>query len=128
MSDEKTFYSDETGVRVTSARLIIENTTYAMANVASVRSAVEDPNRLGPVILIALGVLGVAAEISDRGAALVFGIVLLGGGIAWLVTQKPTYHVRISSSSGEADALSSRRKDYIDRVVQAINEAIIGRG
>ncbi|MFQ5927976.1 MAG: DUF6232 family protein [Terriglobia bacterium] len=53
---------------------------------------------------------------------------MAGLGIAWWRGQRPTHHLRIASASGESSALSSENKNRIDRVIQAINEAIIQRG
>ena len=50
---------------------------------------------------------------------------LLAGGMAWLRSVKPTFHVTIASSSGEIRALSSLNRPYIETIVGAINEAII---
>jgi len=129
MTEEKNFYADDAGVRITNSRLIFGNATYAMANVASVRTAVTNPSQTGPVVLILIGVLFalIGFTNSSFGVA-VFGIFVGALGVLWLNGLRPTFHIRISSSSGEADALSSRHRDYIDRVVQAINEAIISRG
>jgi len=124
VSEETTFYSDNVGVRVTDRRLIIANATYAMANIASVKTGITYPNRTGPVLLVLIGVICLFAGRD----ALAFGLVLGVVGVLWWMGQRSTYHVRISSASGEGDALSSARKDYIEGIIQAINEAIIKRG
>jgi len=45
MPDETTYYADKR-VRVTNARAILDNKTYAMANITSVSLTSEEPNRL----------------------------------------------------------------------------------
>ncbi len=62
--EETTFYSDNGGVRVTSARLIIGPTTYAMLNITSVMRAQELPSRVGPLVVLIIGVLSVFGGMS----------------------------------------------------------------
>ena len=45
-----------------------------------------------------------------------------------VATAKATYKMRIASASGEVDAISSKDKEYIQAIVQAIEEAFIKRG
>lgn len=127
--EETTFYSDDGGVRVTSARLIIGSTTYAMLNITSVMRAVEPPKRIGPLLFLIGGlfIFGGGLSGSDL-SAVVWGVLLLGIGVFWWWKQKPQYHLRIASASGEANAVTSPDKDRVDKIVQAVNEAIIGRG
>ena len=137
---EPTYYSDEKGVRITPTRLIIGSSTYAMANISSIKTATGDPSRWAGIVMALFGLffIGLGFVVMSLGgsvsvtvfAAIVFlmGIAVLGGGIAWAVLVKPTYHLRISSASGETDALMSKDKDYIAHVATALNEALIKRG
>ena len=127
---EKTFYTDEQGVRVTSTRLLVESTTFAMSNITSVSRTIQTPERRGPVFIGAFGALFILVGGSQREAAgiLVFGAILLGLAIFWWTRQKTTYGLRVASSSGELTPISSTSKDRIDKIVQAVNESIIDRG
>ena len=129
MATERTYHSDEKGVRITGTRAIFGSTTYSMANLSSVRTQVKPPNRSGGIWTALVGVvalvIGVATGVT--GITMVGVVIfLLGILIAWMA--KGTYYVMISSASGESEALSSSDKDYIDGVTRALNEAIIGRG
>jgi len=134
---EPTYYSDEKGVRITPTRLIIPGktrnegpSTYAMANITSVKTEKREPNRWGGIMtaLIGLILIVVGASFNSAGVIL-FGVVLLGAGIAWAVLLKPTYHLRVSSASGETEPLNPLKdKQYVGRVVTALNEALIKRG
>ena len=131
MAEEKemTFYSDDRGVRITNTRAIIGATTYAMANITSVSMGVKPANRipgsvvaiLGFLILLITGLLGSSGGV-------IFGVILLGIGILIAAIIKPTCIVRVGSASGEADAISSKDKKYIQTIVNAMNEAFIKRG
>lgn len=54
----------------------------------------------------------------------------MGLGIVWAILVKPTYQIRVASALGEDVVLpkATRDKKYVDRVVNAINEALIKRG
>jgi hypothetical protein len=126
---EITFYSDDRGVRVTNTRLMVPNTTYAMANISSVTTKTVDPSYGWPGLFILLG-LGCAVGGFSTGSSPVgiLGILLLGGGAYWAYSLKPDYHLRISSTGGESTALTSRDKGYVENLVAGIHEAIIHRG
>lgn len=120
MTEEKTFFH-QGGVRVTSARFINGGQTYAMSNVTSVKALIEKPQR-GGGILIALVALGMSI------AAPIVGIPALGLTLFYLYKQKPKYHVMLKTSGGEASALSTDHEEYVDDVVEAVNQAIVHRG
>lgn len=129
--DEATFYTDEQGVRVTSARLIVGSKTYAMRNITSVATRRSSPSYAGPVIagLLGLGfVLAGFAVNPHNSTNVILGALIAALGVLWTRVLKPDHHLQISSSAGESSALASKRKDYIDEIARAINEAIIHRG
>jgi hypothetical protein len=127
---ENTYYQDG-AVTVTNARAVLAGKTYAMANITSVSMAMRPANR-GVGIAVALVGLAIAAcsaaAGSDASVGILFGILALGAGIALAVMAKPSYIVRIGSASGEADGLVSKDKEHIQKIVNAMNEAIIKRG
>ncbi len=128
---EVTFYSDTKGVRITNARLIVGTTTYAMRNISSVGAGITKPSLFWPLILIIVGLLIFVATVEDplhSTRFLILAVLLILAGIVAWRGSKPTYHLRVSSSSGESTALSSDDKEYVGKVVQAVNEAIIHRG
>ena len=114
MTTERTFYSDEKGVRITSVRAIFGSKTYVMANITSVATAESPPSR-GPGITIAIiGFIMMVACIMLRITEVaIAGGVMLGLGILYAVLAKPTYHVKITSASGEEEPKSSNDKEYI---------------
>ncbi|HZQ09085.1 MAG TPA: DUF6232 family protein [Anaerolineae bacterium] len=56
-----------------------------------------------------------------------FALILIGG-IALAAMVKDKYAVRLGSASGELDGLVDGDRERIQRVVNAMNEAIIKRG
>ncbi len=121
---EQTFFS-QGDISVTNARVMIGAQTYAMSGITSVRSIKEDPSRKGPIIL---GIVGLLPLFSGEIGGIILGLVLIGAAIAWFISKKPTYHVGLVTASGEAKALGSTDPEYIRKIVNAINEAIIARG
>ncbi len=133
---EPTYYSDKKGVRITSTRLITPGktrdegpTTYSMANITSVKTEKREPKRvIGVLIALSGFVLGYIGYASSETGLLVSGVVIAGAGIALTVLLKPTYHLKVSSASGETEPLISNDKEYIGHITTAINEALIKRG
>lgn len=127
--EEQCFYSDSAGVRVTSTRLLVESTTYAMQNITSIKRDSTPPSRVGPVVIFLVGALLLLGGVSGSGLGMViFALLMLAVGAAWWKSQKTTYHLVIASASGEVKAISSEDKQRVDNIVQAVNESIIGRG
>jgi len=130
MAGEISVYQD-TNIQVTNLRAILQGKTYAMANITSVSMYTQPGNSTPGMIVAVLGALLLLVGLADadmRGCALVFGLGMLVGGIAIAASARNIYWVRIGSASGETNALSSRDREYITRIVGAMNEAIILRG
>ncbi|EEQ09834.1 hypothetical protein ymoll0001_18190 [Yersinia mollaretii ATCC 43969] len=53
---------------------------------------------------------------------------MLLAAIFWFKKIQPEYIVVLNSSSGEAQALRSYDKNYIQSVINALNESIVFRG
>ena len=128
---EENIYSDN-NVSVTTARVIISGTTYALRNITSVRMTTTPASSGCAVVLIVLGAISLLVALGtfgrDAGAgfvALLFAAGILAAGIFWLRSLKSSFHVTIASSSGEARALTSTDRAYIDKIVGSINEAIV---
>jgi hypothetical protein len=119
---ETTFYQDG-GVLVTQSRYVTNAKTYAMRNISSVHIFEIVKSKTAPVILAVLGFFLLFAN-DFR----IIGGLLLAGGVGALFLIKNEYAVRISTNSGEANSLVSKDKNYIQKIVSALNKAIIHRG
>jgi len=145
MSEEVTYYSDG-AIRITNARAVLGGKSYAMANITSVAMWKRPANRTPGVVIAIVGLLitlcaccpasfTLGSSDSDAAASglLFVGVGLLGllglvAGIVIAAIAKPSYVVRLGSASGETDALVSKDQEYIQKIVNAVNEAIIKRG
>ena len=128
MSDE-TVFLQLSNATVTSARIILNGTTYALRNVTSVTMRVVPPKvvvlyLLGGLILLA-GVMQLVAANFQFG---LFATAIGGGMIFFAAKAKSTYIVAMSTSAGQVDALKSTDKSVIQSVVEAINNAIVHKG
>lgn len=146
-SEERVLF-EENQVRVTNLRAIFENKTYAMSNITSVSLESSEPSSCvsATLLLVGIGLLGLFVVflffLAETGSEVAFPLgealnasmfLLLGGGclaasIRLRKLAKPTYTVRISSASGESNALSSADRDHVERIVRAMNQAIVMRG
>lgn len=123
MAEEKVFLN-ERGVSVSNSRMMYEGQTYAMSGVTSVKSFEKQPSRKGPLVLIVIGLLALAG-----GAATIIGaLLLLAGGIFWWIKQKAEYSVLLTSASGEMKTYTSTDKEFVMKIISAVNDAIVHRG
>lgn len=118
--DEKTFFEYE-GVKVTSARFVVDGQTFAMSNVTSVNPLVEPPKRFWGIVLLLVGLVGLTQNAF-------FGIPVVALSIYLLYKERALYHVMLRTSGGETKALTTHQKEYLDKVVAALNDAIVHRG
>ncbi len=128
MPEEAVFYSDARGLRVTERGVTLDNITYAFTNFTSIASRVERPSRVGPLLVIGVGVSFFVEEITRPS----FGLVILAGvvvavGVFWLVECKPVYSVDLSAVSGESAPILRGSEEWTTAVATAINEAIARR-
>jgi hypothetical protein len=134
--EEKVYY-DKGNVKITSARAILDDKTYVLKNISSVTVNKQEYGAessgagslwVGGGLCALVGII-VALSGGNVGVALIFFIV---AGICFYVAygKKGTpawtaYSVRIGSNAGDSDSLKSIDKEYITKVVNAINDAII---
>jgi len=133
-STEQEIFTDK-NVRVTNARIIIGGTTYALRNITSVKVASTPPKKGGANKLFffsALGFIGGLVWFFVGGDPRTPSLILIAASaifavlsILWSRSLKTMYHLMVTSSSQEVDALSSFDKDYISIIVEKINEAIV---
>lgn len=118
--EEKTFFEYE-DVKVTNTRFITSGQTFAMSNITSVKAFEKKPVRLFGIIVLLIG-LGIMTT------SLMVGIVIAAAAAFYLYQQKTVFHVMLSTSGGESSALKTFQRDYLNKVVSALNDAIIHRG
>ena len=120
---------NEGSVQVTRQRLVVQDRTYLLRDI----TAVQIGTLPLPRVLVTLGLLlGVAAGTWGQATGslwLVFvGLALLGlVGVIWWRRQH-TYTLVLGTPTGEQPVLTSRNRQFIDRVAQVIDGVLVGRG
>ena len=112
MADEKVFF-DNGAVKVTNSRFATGSKTFAMNTITSVEPLRETLNWK----LLIIGLITIPIGI---------GFLILAWVIYTLV--KPLYFVETYTAAGKSHAMSSRNKEVVFEIVEAINNAIIHRG
>jgi hypothetical protein len=117
------------GVLITNARCILANTTYATANISSVRITMKNgaaPFIVFGVIFALFALVGFANGANGIVAGLVTGAIAFA--LFYAASKAKTYFVVMHTNSGEVQALSSKDYPFIQKIVEGINNAIVHRG
>ena len=112
MTEQIFFEQDK--IKITSARAIFGDHTYVLSAVTSVRYVELKPDRKCPMFLMIFGVCCVLTT------------TIIGA--VWWFLQRTQHVVLLSPASGEICAMVTKDKILAERVVAAINEAIVSRG
>ena len=123
--EEVEFFNDGK-VSVTSARFRVGASTYAMQGVTSVKRGQKDANKFPAILMALIGIFMIFS--ADQISMKIVGIILIALGVLLFKKLKPEYSVYLNSSSGESQALQSKDRSYIDKVIDALNESIVHRG
>lgn len=115
---EKIFYKDP-NVTVTQAKFIAGSETYAIKDISSVSNFEIIKSKRGPIIIMAFGVI----LLIPSGLRILGGILIILG-FTWLFSVKNEYAVRISTNAGVVDSIVSQNRDYIQKIVNTLNEAL----
>lgn len=122
---ETEFYNNGEVV-VSNSRFIVDATTYAMSGITSVTRGQMIPSKAPALISFIIGLILLLLVTGTW--AKIIGIILIV--IAYFIYKslKTEYIVILKSSSGESKALSSTDLDYINEVIEAVNDALVHRG
>ncbi len=131
---EKVFY-DQDGIWVSSTRFMVNDQTFALSQITSVRVDRSPPKTGCATVFVAAGItiiiIGFLLAAGDVVTGL--GTVVLGG-FSWLIgyllrrAARGEYAVLVRTASGEEKVLIRRDEETPASVVAAINQAIVSRG
>ncbi|WP_421217954.1 DUF6232 family protein [Aeromonas enteropelogenes] len=119
---ENSIIFNENGVSVSNTRFVVDDQTYAINTVTSVKFETIEPKRIFASLLTFAGII--AFFVSTP----IFALSLLALSLFFGIKAKKEYAVVLNTSSGESKALVSKDKKYIENVILAINKAIVNRG
>lgn len=121
-SAEQKFYEDG-NVIVTQSRFVASSKTYAMRNISSMSIGEIKKSKVFQILVIIVGVIMLTGE-----GTRVYGVVAIAMGALLLYFIRNEYSVRINSNSGENDGFVSKDRERIEKIVNAVNEAMVLRG
>jgi hypothetical protein len=139
---EKVFLSDQ-NVTISNARIILQGTTYSTLNVTSVSmyEGTEDwasEDLVYHTITWVLNIISIIIFYNKSGLAAAIIAGFIGMFVFYIVSayyissvrekyETPYYSVKIGNASGENEAMWSYDKSYIQKVVNAVNQALISQ-
>ncbi len=143
MTQDGVIYTDGREVTITPFQFIIGRTEYLLEGITKIRVLTIRARRAAPIVFLLVGImltiLGATYKITpgtmnmNMGSfapadAFIFysGMVLLVFGMIWLLRIHDRYSVRITTAEGDKDAIISDNRDYIQQIIDALREAMVG--
>ena len=128
MNGEKTYFTDNM-ISVTNAPIIATGTTYPLNGVTAVswQKHVVGGKFMGWVMMILGFSIGLQSLLGHR----FFTALICLSVFVWGLTKvrKPNYYSIVVSTAGQqGEIFANTSHDYIQQIVEAINQAIIERG
>ena len=116
-------------IKITNRRAIIGLKTYFISNITSARVRMNEPRLFIPVfVMVVVAICSVLVALIDMREYSHFmtGSLYLGIGVVlfFLLSRKTKYSVRVRGSMGELTIFEANDRDYAERIVSAMNEAI----
>lgn len=125
---ERVLFDRAQNVVITTARADFGGTTYALAQIVSVSMLKIPADRSTALVLAFLGFatagLGAALEAVPM---IALGVVLFVAGIAWAVTRKPKYAVRLLTGGSTVEAFVTDNENVAAEISVALKRAISER-
>lgn len=132
--DEEIFYERD-NIKITNTRFIINNQTFALSKVNSVKVSAVYVESLN--IFLAASIVGASILLygliafGETNALYYMVLIAIISASVYFTTRaknKFEYSLVLTTSSGEQSVLKSHEKQSIDLVERALNEAIVYRG
>jgi hypothetical protein len=124
---EKPLFHDDLAI-ITSTRAILGGTTYAIANVTSVRYQAQAATWVFVLIGFLLALIGAFLFNVSATHSIIITLVGLAGSVTALAMRKTKHWVVIGTAGSERRAVFSHNQYWTTNVVEALNQAIIDRG
>lgn len=128
VGEQVLYQVDGDNVTVTTARFVVGGTMYPIRNITAVQLVRGEPSR-ALAWLIAMGIPLALWVMTTRGSELL-GLILLGasgiGFFAAYLTAKGPLVVRVATSGGQVDAVTTDNEERAKAIVGALHHATIG--
>jgi hypothetical protein len=142
MMPEKILYTDEYDVTITESFFQVKKTMYQLKGIVHHDFLVVHPYRIPSLLMMLIGALTImmgtfnwipknlmrsfrilSFPISENVAAIAVGAGLLAAGAVILSVAKEHYAIRLSTAEGAKNVLVHKRKEYVARILDALNRA-----
>jgi len=127
MSEEKVIY-EKGNIKITTMRAIFGDKTYAVPNITSVtKKEKTTPFSFLPVGIIVFGLAFITISFFNNldGAIMILGVFMVIGGYFVAMLLRTEYFIQLGSAAGDTEAYISNDIAEIEKIVQAINQAMI---
>lgn len=116
---------NDRGVSVTRNALSAAGQVFPLREILAVRVVTVQKNKILPVTISVIGVIGaIAGGVFRSPAGIVCGVMLaVVGWLTW-ITQDVTHRLIVETASGEREALSSVDLDFVERVAQTVRATL----
>lgn len=126
----ETIFLKEGNVKITNLRAIIGTKTYSLAHIASVRLQVNEPGLFLPIFfMVVVGVflaLIALTDLQNLSHLLQTGFyIFIVTFLLFFLSRKTKYSVRVKSSAGELNILEANDRRQVERIVKAMEAALI---
>ncbi len=140
---ESTIYTDGHGVKVTNSEFITGKTSYKLEGIVNATTEIIRASVVPAIFLILLGIAGIITGVlhlypsqqldfiswgtvimTANRLAVVIGAFLFIVGIILSFSIRDKYAVHIITAEGHKEAVISKKKDYINQIVRALEKAI----
>ena len=139
MIEGSVIYTDGHRVKVTPYQFIVGKVEYLLEGIIKIRFLTIRGNKWPGIFLAVVGVIGFVCGwlglfyreavyagdtlLNLNQIAIYAGGALFLIGLIWLIIVRDKYTVRITTAEGDKDAVVSRKKDYIQQIVNALYQA-----
>ena len=130
--NEEIIFQDE-NVLVTKTRYKSQNTIYTMKDITSVTLTEKISSRGLALALWLLAIIHLIWELDFVSELLTYNrmidtLIIAAAGFVASMFYKDYYYVTITNNSQQINTLESTDKEYINKIIEAINTAIVKRG
>lgn len=114
-------FIDESGITVTEEQLLVSGLSFKISDIDGVGIRGKRPSRLAPILV---GMIGLAVWLSTTQLYTYLGLAIVAAAWIWIRRLKTQYRIVLDINDNETTALESIDERLVQRVVQALNDAM----
>ena len=114
-------FLDESGITVTEEQLLVSGLSFKISDIDGVGIRGKRPSRLAPILV---GLIGLAVWLSTSQLYTYLGLAIVAAAWIWIRRLKTQYRIVLDIDDNETTAFESIDEPLIQRVVQALSDAM----